>query len=117
MPVLLIDQAQQNLSIALNSGAAGLSVGAGHAGALRGGNAFFQFDAFGREVQEALPPVSRPLPLDHKSALDQLAQNAAEALFGNSKNTQKFGHRYSGISPDEMDRPMMGASKSELPKD
>ncbi len=51
------------------------------------------------------------------AGIDQLLENARQALFGNAQHFQKLGHRHAGLAIDEIKHTVMGAAKSDLLED
>jgi len=46
-----------------------------------------------------------------------LAENAAQALLGDTQNAEQLANRHLRMATDEMDDPMMGAPESVLSED
>src|SRR3712207_5439544 len=67
--------------------------------------------------KEALAAVRGPGPLLDEPLLDELLQDAVEALLGDAQNVQKLGDGQAGLPIDEMENAVMGAAEAVVAKD
>ena len=66
---------------------------------------------FGR-VEQALAAVERPGLLLDEAVVDELLQDAAEALLGDLEDVEEVGDADAGMAVDEMDDAVMGAAEA-----
>ena len=71
-----------------------------------------QLPAFVGEVEKTLPPVLCACLLIDKAVLDQLFQDATEALFSDAQDLEELSHRHARRASDKVDDPMMSPAKA-----
>src|ERR1700674_2047814 len=70
--------------------------------------------ALGRDLEQTLPAVVLARLLHHVALLDELAEHAAERLFGDPQQLEQIGNLHPRRAVDEMQHAMMGATETEL---
>ena len=73
--------------------------------------------ALGGRVELALAAVARALHLHDVAGVDQLLQDARQALLGDLQHVEQFGDRQPGLAVDEMQHPVMGAAEAVVGED
>ena len=71
------------------------------------GQLALQIDALMGEFEEPLAAVAASRPLSDETFVDQLAENARQALFGDAQNSEQIRNCDAGIAPDEINHPVM----------
>jgi len=117
-PVVLVsDDPEQHPAETLYRLRPGLAIGVGDAGALRLRQLTLELASLQREIEKPLPPVPGTRSSDDEPLPHQLAENAAQALLGDTQNAEQFANRHLRMATHEMDDPMMGAPESVLRED
>lgn len=84
---------------------------------LKVGQFYSEFTAFACRVQQALAAIFQSGYLLDKTGLDQILEDARQALLGYAQHLQKISHRQAGIAVDEVQNAVMGAAEFEPFKD
>ena len=69
---------------------------------------------FRSDVEEPLSAIVGTLSLQNIALLDQLPEHPSKRLLGDFENIQELRNLHSWIAVDEMQHPVMRASKSQL---
>jgi hypothetical protein len=65
-----------------------------------------------RQFEETLPPIVQTLLLQDELLPNQLAENAAQALFGDPQDCEQLADGDPRVASDKMDDAVMGAAKT-----
>ena len=114
---LFVHDAAHDAAEAFDGGAAGFAVRLDDALALALEQAAFEFLALGGEGEQALAAVGAALCLGDVALLDEGAEHAGQALFGDAEHGEEFADRHASVAADEMQHPVMGAAEAEFFED
>ena len=79
---------------------------------LRGHEPCVQLAAFRRQIEQPLAPIARAFALIDEALVDEIAQDAAEALFGDAQDVKQFGDVHARIAANEVDDAVVGAAEA-----
>ncbi len=107
-----VDQSCQDLAIAFNGLGTGRPIGTGNSGALAGSQFPLKINARIREGKHAAPAVISARALGDESLGYELAQNTRETLLGDPQDREKFAHRDTRVTTDEIHDAMVSTPKT-----
>ncbi len=108
---------EENLAVELGGIAVRQRHGTADAVQLRAHEPLAQFFAGLRQVKQSLAAVVLAFLLEDIALVDQFLQHAAEALLGDAKDVEQLLHGHAGVTPHEMQHPVVRAPEAELAED
>ena len=111
------DDPQHNFPKTFHGPRSGLTVRVGDPCPLWLRQLSFESASLWRQFEETLPPIVGAGLLQDELLPNQLAKDAAQALFGDAQDGQEFADGHLGVSSDKMNDAVMGAAKTASRQD